>query len=124
MWESTINFFTRFTKRNWFSEEEAGGIIGLAFRISSAGMIFSSDVMTNGGYVVPKNRVLNSSDSLSDYFRVSIHLSFLNYFDEYFYPYFQRKRPGLEKEAFIRTLGLQAIEQYLKSSPQVRSCHQ
>ena len=104
-------------KAKLVSEKEAGGIIGLAFRVSSAGMIFASDVMTNGGYVVPKNRVLTSSDSLSDYFRVSIHLSFLNYFDEYFYPHFQKKRPGLEREPFIRSLGLQSIEEYLKSSP-------
>jgi len=104
-------------KAKLVSEKEAGGIIGVAFRVSSAGMIFASDVMTNGGYVVPGNRVLTSSDPLSDYFRVSIHLSFLNYFDEYFFPYFQRKRPGLEREAFIRSLGLQSIEDYLKSSP-------
>jgi len=33
-------------------------LIGLTFRINLAGMIFTSDVMTNSGYVVPKNRVL------------------------------------------------------------------
>ncbi|HEY3276326.1 MAG TPA: hypothetical protein VGJ94_06865, partial [Syntrophorhabdaceae bacterium] len=78
-----------------FSHNEDGGIIGLAFRINLAGMIFASDVMTNGGYVVPKNRVLTSTDPLGDYFLVCVHLSFLNYFDEYFTPYFQKKRPGL-----------------------------
>jgi len=99
------------------SHDEAGGLIGLSFRINSAGMIFASDVMANSGYVVPKNRALTSTDSLSDYFWVSVHLSFLNYFDEYFYPYFQRKRPSLTREALIYSLGLQSIEGYLKSSP-------
>jgi hypothetical protein len=80
-------------------------------------MIFTSDVMTNGGYVVPKNRVLSNSDSLRDYARVTNHLSFLDYFNEYFYPYFQKKRPGLTKQALIDSLGLKSIEGYLKGNP-------
>jgi hypothetical protein len=72
--------------------------------------------MTNSGYVVPKNRVLGSTDSLRDYMRVSNHLSFLDYFNEYFYPYFQKKRPGLTKEALIQSLGLKSIEPYLKGN--------
>ena len=99
-----------------FTHKETGGLIGLSYRINSAGMIFSSDVMTNGGYVVPKNRVLSSTDSLYDYFQVSIHLSFYNYVNEYFYPYFRKKRPGLTKEAFLASESLKSIEGYLKSS--------
>ena len=104
-------------KSKLFSHDESGGLIGLSFRISLAGMIFSSDVMTNGGYVVPKNRILTATDPLGDYFLVCIHLSFINYFDEYFYPYFQKTRPGLTREALIDSLGLKSIEGYLKSSP-------
>jgi hypothetical protein len=97
--------------------EEGGGLIGIAFRVASGGMIFTSDVMTNSGYVVPKNRVLSSSDSLREYMRVSNHLSFIDYFNEYFYPYFAKKRPGLTKEALIQSLGLKSIEPYLKGNP-------
>jgi hypothetical protein len=104
-------------KSKLLTPEEAGGLIGIAFRIASGGMIFTSDVMTNGGYVVPKNRVLGSTDSLRDYMRVSNHLSFLDYFNEYFYPYFQKKQPGLTKEALIQSLGLKSIEGYLKGNP-------
>jgi pimeloyl-ACP methyl ester carboxylesterase len=99
-----------------FSHEEAGGLIGLAYRINLAGMIFSSDVMTGGGYVVPKNRVLTATDSLFDYFLVSSHLSFFDYFNEYFYPHFQKKRPGLTKEALIASESLRSIDGYLRSS--------
>jgi hypothetical protein len=99
-----------------FTREETAGLIGLTFRINLAGMIFASDVITNSGYVVPKNRVLKSSDSLSDYFLVSTHLSFYEYLNEYLYPYFAKKRPGLTKEAFIESLSLKSIEGYLKSS--------
>ncbi len=99
-----------------FSHEETAGLIGLTFRINLAGMIFSSDVMTNSGYVVPKNRVLSPTDSLSDYFLVSTHLSFFDYFNEYFYPYFQKRRPGLTKQELINSQSLTSIEGYLKSS--------
>lgn len=99
-----------------FSSEETAGLIGLTYRINNAGMIFSSDVMTNSGYVVPKNRVLSPTDSLSDYFLVSTHLSFFDYFNEYLLPYFQKQRPGLTRQAFIDSLSIRSIEGYLKSS--------
>lgn len=101
---------------NLFSREETAGLIGLTYRINLAGMIFSSDVMTNSGYVVPKNRILNHTDSLFDYFLVSSHLSFIEYFNEYLYPFFEKRRPGLTRQAFIDSLSLRNIEGYLKSS--------
>ena len=110
------NFLYDLATSKLFSLDDAGGIIGVSFRFASAGMIFSSDVMTNGGYVVPKNRILTTSDDLTDYFRISSHLSFMQYFDEYFYPYFQKKQPGLTKEALIASLSLKSIEPYLKAS--------
>lgn len=99
-----------------FSKEETAGLIGLTYRINLAGMIFSSDVMTNSGYVVPKNRVLKPTDSVADYFQVSTHLSFFDYVNEYFYPHFQKLRPGLTKQALIDSESLRSIEGYLKSS--------
>jgi pimeloyl-ACP methyl ester carboxylesterase len=99
-----------------FSQEETAGLIGLTYRISLAGMIFSSDVMTNSGYVVPKNRVLSPTDSTFDYFLVSTHLSFIDYFDEFLYPHYQMLRPGLTRQAFIDSISLKSIEGYLKSS--------
>ncbi|MBT1072394.1 alpha/beta hydrolase [Pelotalea chapellei] len=102
-----------------FSKEETGGLIALAYRINLAGMIFSSDVMTGGGYVVPKNRVLKATDSIFNYFLVSSHLSFFDYFNEYFYPYFQQKRPGLTKQALIASESLKSINDYLSASPKI-----
>jgi pimeloyl-ACP methyl ester carboxylesterase len=99
-----------------FSQEETGGLIGLTYRINLAGLIFASDVMTNSGYVVPKNRVLSYTDSLTDYFLVSSHLSFFDYFNECLYPYIQKQRPGLTKQEYIESLSLRSIEGYLKSS--------
>ncbi|MHB8810039.1 MAG: alpha/beta hydrolase, partial [Desulfobulbaceae bacterium] len=97
------------------NRDEAGGMIAVSFRIASAGMIFASDVMTHGGYVVPKNRELKNSDSLEDYFWTCLHLSFLDYFNEYFVPYFQNRHPGLTKEELLEALSLRSIESYLAS---------
>ena len=103
-------------KEKLFSPDETAGLIGLTYRINLAGMIFSSDVMTNSGYVVPKNRVLSPTDSTFDYFLVSSHLSFIDYFNEYLFPHFEAQRPGLTKQAYIDSLSLKSIEEYLKSS--------
>jgi hypothetical protein len=100
-----------------FSKAETAGLIGLTFRVNLAGLIFSSDVMTNSGYVVPKNRELSSTDPLFDYFLVSTHLSFFDYFNEHLFPYVQTRRPGLTREALIESLTMMNIEEYLKSSP-------
>lgn len=100
-----------------FTKEETAGLIGLASRINLGGSIFTTDVMTGGGYVVPKNRVLKTSDSLFDFFLVSTHVGFTNYFHEYFYPYFKSKRPGLTKEELIASESLKSIDGYLRNSP-------
>ncbi len=101
------------------NRDEAGGMIAVSFRISSAGMIFASDVMTHGGYVVPKNRELKNSDSLHDYFWTSLHLSFIDYFNEYFVPYFQGRHPGLTREDLLDALSLRSMESYLASSAKI-----
>ncbi|MDR3581424.1 MAG: alpha/beta fold hydrolase [Oryzomonas sp.] len=106
-------------KAQLLNRDEAGGAIAVSFRIGSAGMIFASDVMTHGGYVVPKNRDLKNSDTLDDYFWTTLHLSFLDYFNEYFYPYFRSRRPGLTKEELLDALSLRSIESYLASSAKI-----
>jgi hypothetical protein len=110
------NFLYAIYQERLFSPQETAGLIGLTFRINLAGMIFASDVMTNSGYVVPKDQELTSNDSIFDYFLVSTHLSFLDYFNEYFFPHFQKRLPAMTKEALIASQSLRSIEGYLKSS--------
>lgn len=103
-------------KEKLFSPQEAGGLVGLAFRINSAGMIFTSDVLTNSGYVVPRNRRLGTTDPLFEYFMVSTHLSLFNYLNEYLYPKAAGRTPGLTREAFLAGMSLKSIEGYLRTS--------
>lgn len=100
-------------------EERLEALIGLSFRMSSSSMVFTSDVMTNSGYIKPKNLVLSSTESLSDYGKVAFRVSFLDYFHELFSPYFQAKRPGLTKQALIESLSLKSIDAYLRRAQKI-----
>jgi hypothetical protein len=99
--------------------ENLAGMIGTVFRLASSTMIFTADVMTNYGLIVPKNRVLGSADSLTDYFKVANRISFIDYFNDFLYPYSQSRNPGLTKEALIEGTSLRSIEPYLRNSPKI-----
>jgi hypothetical protein len=100
-------------------QDNMAGMIGTVFRLASSNMIFSADVMANYGLIVPKNSELGSADSLTDYFKVTNRVSFIDYFNEFLVPYFQSKNPGLTKEALIESTSLRSIESYLRNSPKI-----
>ena len=101
------------------SDEDLEALIGLSFRMSSNNMAFASDVMSHSGYVVPKSLELTSTTSLTPYFKVGIRLSFENYLDQLFYPYFKSKNPSLTREDLIDEASLERIEDYLVGSPKI-----
>ena len=100
-------------------EENLAAFIGLVFRLSSTNMVFTSDVMSNAGLIVPKNRMLSSSDSLTDYFKVTTRTSFIDYFNELFYPYFRSRQPDVTQQALIEQASLESIEDYLKATKKI-----
>ncbi|NOR69607.1 MAG: alpha/beta hydrolase [Methylomarinum sp.] len=106
-------------KKDLVSIEKLKAVIGISFRISAGNMFFTSDVMKNRGYLVPKNLRLSSSDSLTNYMSTSFRVSFNDYFNEYFYPYFQSKNPKLSKQDLIDNTSLKSIENYLATSTKI-----
>jgi hypothetical protein len=100
-------------------QENMAGMIGTAFRLSASNMLFTSDVMTNFGLIKPKNLVLGRADSLTDYLKVCSRMSFSDYFEELFYPYFQSQRPGLTQASLIERLSLRSIDSYLRNNPKI-----
>ena len=100
-------------------EENLAALIGLVFRLSSTNMVFTSDVMTNAGLVVPKNRVLSTSDSLTDYFKVTMRTSFIDYFNELFYPFFRSQQTDVTQQVLIEQASLKSIEGYLKANEKI-----
>jgi hypothetical protein len=99
--------------------ENLATMIGTAFRISSNNMIFTSDVMTNAGLIVPKNLQLGPADSLYDYLRLTSTATFVDYFDELLFPYYKAQYPELTKQTAIEVVSLRRIEDYLRNSPKI-----
>jgi len=104
-------------------EDFLRALVGLSFTISSTDMMFTSDRMRGGGYISPKNVRMNNSTSLASYLAVGNRTGFVNYFHEYFYPYFQAKDPELTEAGMIADLSLKKIEGYLKSSDKIGLLH-
>jgi hypothetical protein len=101
------------------TRKNMAGMIGAAFRLSSNNMFFTADVMTNAGVIVPKNRVLGSGDSLTEYFKVVSRATFVDYFNELLFPHFKTKYPHLTPERAIEVDSLYHIEGYLRSTPKI-----
>ena len=114
--------YTAYEERQ-LADEVLAALIGTTFRISSANMVFTSDVFTNSGYIKPKNLVLTTTDSVTDYFKVSGHVTFLDYFREMFYPFFKTRYPGLTEQMLIDNLSLASLEDYLRQSPKIGLLH-
>ena len=105
------------------SEEPLAALIGTSFRISSENMVFTTDVLTKAGYVVPKNLVLRRHDNVRDYAKVLAQLSFLDYFRGIFLPHFQAKDPNVTEADLIRTLSLRSLDGYLRNSGKFGMIH-
>ena len=79
---------------NLFTHEETGGLIGLTYPHQPG----RHDLLLRRDDQQRLRRAeepgLSPTDSLFDYFLVSTHLSFFDYFNEYFYPYFQKRAAG------------------------------
>ena len=109
------NLYTRLEP----SDEELEALIGLAFRFTSANLVFTSDVVTNSGLIVPKNLELGPASSLTEYFEVSIRTTFIDYFDDLYYPYFKEKDPTITRQDLIDEASLQSIRDFLANAEHV-----
>ena len=105
------------------SDEPLAALIGTDFRISSANMAFTTDALTQAGYVLPKGQQLERHDSTAEYGKVITRLTFLDYFKGIFLPHFKAQDPSLTEEELIRQLSLQPIEDYLRTSPKFGLIH-
>ncbi|MBE9520460.1 MAG: alpha/beta hydrolase [Proteobacteria bacterium] len=101
------------------NNERMSAMIGFAFRISSASMLFTSDVMSNSGVIKPKNLELSRNESLSDYAKVTVGMRFIDYFDEILYPYYKAKQPDLSRQEMLDALGLKNIDSYLRNATKI-----
>ena len=103
--------------------EELAALIGVAFRLSSASMVFASDVMTDFGYVKPKEMKVNRHTDLQPLARVVYRLGFTDYYHEYFYPYYRDNENAGSRDAFVQSESLTHIQDYLRNSPKITVMH-
>ena len=99
--------------------EELAALIGVVFRLSSADLAFTSDVMTNFGYVKPKNVYLTKNTSLTEYMRVTMRLGFTDFYHDFFYPFYKARDPSATREGLIEEMSLTSIEDYLRNTDKV-----
>jgi hypothetical protein len=104
-------------------DKKVAALIGTDFRISSANMVFVSDVLTKAGYVVPKGIELGRHDSTVTYLKTVTYYSFVDYFKGLYLPYFQAQDPSLTEADLITQTTLQYIEDYLRNSPKLGLIH-
>jgi hypothetical protein len=102
------------------TEPEQKAAIGFSFRISAANIIFVTDVMTNSGWIVPKNLELTKSSSTTDYGKIASRAGgFAFYAKNLLLPVLQQKTPELTLAQLIQQSSLTSIEDYLKNSDKV-----
>jgi hypothetical protein len=100
-------------------ESELELLIGLAFRLTSNDMAFTSDVMTRSGYLVSKDARLIGTTSLTDILLVGLSLNFVDFFDGVYVPHALATEPGMTRERLIERESLRRIEGYLRRDPRV-----
>jgi hypothetical protein len=105
------------------SDENLQALIGISFRLASANMAFTADVMTRAGYIAPKAPPLTPTTSLSEFAAVAMRSTFKDYIDDLFYPYFKTRQPDVTLEGLIEITSLRSIEPYLRTSQKIGLMH-
>jgi len=104
------------------SDDELAAIIGVAFRIAAANLIYTADVMTDFGFIKPSKLELNRNSRQNDYLQVALRVGFTDYFHDFFWPYYEDEFDG-DREAFARSHSLLAIEDFLMTAEHIGVVH-
>ena len=103
------------------TNEDLIALIGISFRLASSALIFTSDVMTNFGFIKPANEVLTQNTRLDEYLQVSLRVGLTDYFHELMWPYFEKAKTttALTREQFAELQSLTSIRSYLASARKI-----
>ncbi len=99
-------------------DERLATMIGLAFRLFAANMMFTSDVMAHTGYIFPPNVEFETSTSLNNYMSVALRTSLLNYFEDVYSKKYMSDTVTTN-EALIAETSLESISGFLSNNPNV-----
>jgi hypothetical protein len=97
----------------------AAALIAFAFRLSSGAMVFTGDVMTQSGYIVPKNKQFNRREPVGYYAQASHRVQFHEYVDDMIIPYALKRYPGKNREQLIAEASLNHIAGFVRNNPDI-----
>ncbi len=103
--------------------EQLAALIGTSFRLSSGSLVFTSDIVSDFGYVKPKGLALDRYSDLTEYQILVNRLGFTDYYHEFFYPYYREEYPDKSRDEFISAISLTKIADYLRSSQKITVMH-
>ncbi|MCP4288821.1 MAG: alpha/beta hydrolase [Gammaproteobacteria bacterium] len=122
--EFLFQVYEHITERGQIPDDSnLAALIGMAFRISSSNMFFTSDVMTDFGFIKPKNLRLSSTSSLTDLSKVGVGVRFTDYLNEFLLPFLQKSNPAVDRQQVIDDASLKSIEGYLRSNDRIGLVH-
>ncbi len=101
------------------SDEQMAILIGGSFRMSSADINFTSDLINQRGLIIPTDKKIDLSTPLAPYFKKSVACNFVCYMNKQVLPYWQQKNPSASKEQMIQAASLYAIQDYLRNNPKI-----
>jgi pimeloyl-ACP methyl ester carboxylesterase len=115
-----VNFGDEFLfalhRNRTISEKELKILIGVAFRLSLASMVFTSDTCTGAGYIVPRGHRIVKEESLSPYLDAAVGVSFEDYVEEYLLPSLSFRDPSVTSDKAIAACSLEAIAPFLRDA--------
>jgi len=104
-------------------DEQLAALVGTSFRISAGSMVFTSDVLTDFGYVKPRGLQLDRYADLTTYRQVINRLGFTDYYHDFFFPYYRADYPGVSRDKFISEISLEHIADYLRHADKITVMH-
>jgi hypothetical protein len=103
--------------------EQLAALIGVSFRMSSASLLFTADVMTDFGFVKPKGLELDRYADITVYNQVLNRVGFTDYYHDFFYPFYKKDYPDMSRDEFISAISLTEIADYLRGSEKITVMH-
>ncbi|MEH6631637.1 MAG: hypothetical protein V7776_12450 [Halopseudomonas aestusnigri] len=111
------DFLYRLQQDQNFDEKFMSGLISLSFRMSLANMLFTSDVVTDSGFIKPKGYKLSPAQPLTQYFQATARFSYEEYLEDYLLPFYQKGDNEITREFLAFESDLRSIELFLRESP-------
>jgi pimeloyl-ACP methyl ester carboxylesterase len=98
-------------------------LIGIAFRLTSINLLFTSDVTADLGVLVARDHRLTLTDSLTPYFKAASLLDFEYYARQVLYPYYLQTAPDISFDQLARRNSLWALADYLRQADKIGLMH-